>query len=190
MALRKTLGLAALVSAMAAQAEPPHLPDLVRDGNRWTITAFDDTSPVHTQLATQGLCFYFAGTVGTHQLYYWVSDTFPDWNGMASQEGDQVFMHGDYDNDVGHDGIEWQVVGASPRNLGAGHWKEWREDGQFGSTIGFGNASLQRVGKCKYDHPYAALDAYRAIGYPKNSAGNEIKLPLGGFEGLDINIAN
>lgn len=31
---------------------------------------------------------------GIHQRYEWWSDTFPDWDGIASQEGNEVLMHG------------------------------------------------------------------------------------------------
>lgn len=137
----------------AAQAAPPFQPDLITGGNRWTITFYDDSSPNHQQWATQGICFFSAGTVGTQQRYYWVSDTYPDWNGRAAQEGDQVFMHGDFQwpfgtRDGGHDGMEWQLVTVSPKDVGTGHWKEWVEDGKLGITIGFGNTRLERVGKC------------------------------------------
>lgn len=181
MSIYKTLGLASALTlaTITTQAATPHLPDLVSDGNRWTITAYVDASPGHIELATQGICFYFAGTIGTHQLYYWVSDTFPDWNGMATQEGDQVFMHGDYAEDVGHDGMEWQIVTSSPKSMGTGHWKEWREDGRFGNTIGFGNAKLQRVGRCEIDNPEEALEAYRNIDFPVDKDGNKITLPIG-----------
>lgn len=50
--------------------DPPYQPELAREGNRWTITAYDDASPFHQQWATQGICFCPAGTNGTHQLYY------------------------------------------------------------------------------------------------------------------------
>ncbi len=89
----------------SSPAAPTDDPDLTTGGNRWTITAYNDASPVHDQWATQGICFRFIGTVGTHNRYEWWSDTFPDWNGIATQEGDEIFMHGDYANDVGHDGI-------------------------------------------------------------------------------------
>jgi len=134
----------AFTTIAGAQAPLPS-PQLVNGGNLWTITAFDDASPVHTQLATQGICFEFVGVVGTQTRYRWRSTTFPDWNGRATQEGDQIFMHGDYAKDVGHDGMEWQI--ASNRS-GAGHWFEWREDGGYGITIGFANAEWQRVGAC------------------------------------------
>ena len=150
--------LACIGFISTTQAAPPHLPDLVQGGNRWTITAYDDSSTIHNQWATQGICFYYAGTRGTQQLYRWVSDTFPDWNGRAVQEGDQIFMHGDYANDVGHDGMQWDVVTSSPKNEGYGHWQEWREDGKLGRTIGFANAKLARVGQCKTKTADLAID--------------------------------
>ncbi|MBN1959924.1 MAG: hypothetical protein JW841_03180 [Deltaproteobacteria bacterium] len=139
----------ALVMLIASNAAAQAAPELVKYGNRWLITAYDDTSPVHQQHATQGLCFKYIGTVGTHMRYIWWSDTFHDWNGTASQEGDQIFMYGDYADDTGHDGMQWSIVTSSPNNIGAGHWREWREDGNFGKTIGFGNAKFERVGYCK-----------------------------------------
>jgi hypothetical protein len=155
----------ALVSvASVASAVPPHQPALVTGGNLWTITFYDDSSPNHTQWATQRICFFNAGVQGTHQRYSWVSISYPDWNGRATQEGDQVFMHGDFqwpfgNRDGGHDGMEWQLVttspggeaGAVPRGeIGTGHWKEWVEDGRLGITIGFGNTLFRRVGRCPY----------------------------------------
>ena len=136
-----------LVLSVTASAQPvvrPQ-PNLVQGGNRWLITFFRDSSPIHQPPATQGLCFIVIGQVGTHLRYRWYSDTFPDWNGIATQEGDQIFMHGDYAHDVGHDGMEWEIVTA---RAGSGHWKEWRENGGFGITIGFGNARFRRVGSC------------------------------------------
>lgn len=180
-----TLSVLALTTQSSVFADPPHRPDLVSDGNRWTITGYFDNSPNHTQAATQGLCFYPAGVSGTHQLYVWVSDTFPDWNGRAAQEGDQVFMHGDYASsygetkDGGHDSMAWEVVTMSPKNEGAGHWREWVEDGVFGRTIGFGNAKLQRVGKCKYDTAKEALEAGFNLEFPKDEQGNYLTNPHG-----------
>src|SRR3954454_6640587 len=137
--------LLAITFAVTASAQVLPSPQLVNGGNLWTITGFDCSSPFHSQWATQGICFDFVGVFGTQVRYRWRSTTFPDWNGRATQEGDQIFMHGDYAKDVGHDGMEWQI--ASNRS-GAGHWFEWREDGGYGITIGFANAEWQRVGAC------------------------------------------
>ena len=156
--------LALMAGASVASAVPPHQPQLVLGGNLWTITFFDDTSPIHTQWATQRICFFPAGVQGTHQRYAWVSISYPDWNGRATQEGDQIFMHGDFqwpfgNKDGGHDGMEWQLVTMSPfgqigviprGEVGTGHWKEWIEDGRLGITVGWGNTLLRRVGNCPF----------------------------------------
>ena len=152
-------------------------PDLVTAGNRWTITAFNDESPNHDQWATQGICFRSLGFFGTHQRYLWWSDTFPDWNGIASQEGNEVVMHGDYANDIGHDGIMWQVVTSTPRNVGAGHWVEWREDGKLGNTIGFANALLTRVGRCQI-----TLEDAKLLPVPLDITGRQLESPFGNVE--------
>ncbi len=167
-----------------AQAVPPHLPDLVSDGNRWTITFYDDSSPIHRQWTTQGICFFNDGVGGTHQRYSWASDTYPDWNGRATQEGDQVFMHGDFQwpfgiKDGGHDGMEWEILSGRPRNQGAGHWKEWVEDGKLGQTIGFGNARLERVGKCQFVSFSEALKKGFSLQQPFNEKGELLTNPMG-----------
>lgn len=186
--------LLSILLSSTAFAVPPHLPDLIQGGNRWTITFYDDSSPLHNQWATQGLCFYYAGTVGTHQRYIWVSDTYPDWNGRATQEGDQIFMHGDFqwpfgNIDGGHDGMEWEIVTRSRNNEGAGHWKEWVENGRLGITIGFGNAKLVRTGFCaiiagtdpKSVDPNVemALEKYRNIAPGQDDKGNMLTNPMG-----------
>jgi hypothetical protein len=154
-----------------AQAQQP---DLVSAGNRWTITAYNDESPLHDQWATQGICFRSLGMFGTHQRYEWWSDTFPDWNGIASQEGNEVVMHGDYADDVGHDSVMWNVVTSTPKNVGAGHWVEWREDGKLGRTIGFANALLTRVGRCSL-----TADQAKLLPYPVDATGKQIDSPFG-----------
>ena len=136
----------ALALAAPANAQPVvPSPELTQGGNLWSITAYDDASPAHTQLATQSICFQFVGVVGTQNRYRWRSTTFPNWNGIASQEGDQVFMHGDYDQNVGHDGIKWTI---DTSKTGSGHWTEWRENNAFGTTVVFANTTLQRTGTC------------------------------------------
>lgn len=183
------LALASIALAGSAQAVPPYSPDLVSGGNRWTITFYDDSSPAHNQWATQGICFYYAGTVGTHQRYVWVSDTYPDWNGRATQEGDQVFMHGDFQwpygqqRNGGHDGMEWDIVTVSKKNQGAGHWKEWVEDAAYGITIGFGNARFERVGQCQIITADEAIKIYAEIERPRDEQGRTLENPMGVFPG-------
>jgi hypothetical protein len=196
MNLKKKLSLSvttmALLGSASLLAQPPHYPDLVSDGNRWIITAYDDSSPVHTEWATQGICFYPVAFVGTHQRYVWVSDTYPDWNGRASQEGDQVFMYGDFrwpygqERDRGHDGIEWEITTESRINGGTGHWKEWIEDGRAGVTVGFANAKLRRVGKCDYDTLEQAFTAGQELELPRDESGNYIYRPMGASPEVEL----
>jgi hypothetical protein len=100
---------------------------------------------------------------------------------MATQEGDEITMHGDYAEDVGHDGMKWEIVTASAKNQGSGHWWEWREDGNFGNTIGFGNASLQRVGSCRV--PYAEA---RYLKLPLDVYGREMATPMGNLPQQEV----
>ncbi|MBI3776342.1 MAG: hypothetical protein HY273_12475 [Gammaproteobacteria bacterium] len=152
------VGMLCLSAAAAVNADP----NVYAGGNLWSITAYDDSSIVHTQWATQGICFLPPVMTGTHLRGNWYSTTFPDWNGVYSQEGDQVFMHGDYAKDVGHDGIDFEVITNSPRNLAGGHWFEWRENGGFGNTIGFANTKLERIGYCKVIQPADLVNLYVA----------------------------
>lgn len=180
------LGAMALICPPLTLAGTPYLPDLVQSGNRWTITFFDDTSAVHLQWATQGICFYNAGVVGTHQKYIWVSDTYPDWNGRASQEGDQIFMHGDFQwpfgtANGGHDGMTWELTTLKE---GSGHWHEWVEDNAYGNTIGFGNTKLTRVGTCNqtgFATSDVALKSGQQLDIPRSADGRALPNPMGIF---------
>ena len=135
---------AAVCYSSAAQAQPPYLADMVQGGNRWLLNAYDDTDTDHLPLATQGLCFKYAGFDGTHQRYTWYSDTFKGWQGTASQEGDQIFMHGVYSGGRGRDAIQVEIIIDAPRSGSAGHWQEWRDDSGYGQSIGFANARMIR----------------------------------------------
>ena len=193
-----TGALALSLLSTTAQASPPHRPDLTTGGNRWTITFYDDSSPAHNRWATQGICFYATSAVGTHQRYVWISDTYPDWNGVATQEGDQIDMHGDFQwpylqqKDGGHDGMSWDIVTNDRANQGSGHWHEWVENGSFGNTIGFGNAQLQRVGSCRFATAREAFSAYSSDAAEKEmqqinlrSSTGELISPMGiGLEKL------
>lgn len=150
--LKQTLSCAVVflggLVGSSAMAQPR--PNVVDGGTRWTITAYDDTSAGHVQMATQTLCFLPYGPAGTHIQGIWYSTSFPNWRGRYSQEGDRVLMHGDYANDVGHDGMVIELsFGTTPRDVGAGQWTEWRETGLNGTSIAFANTRLQRVGTCR-----------------------------------------
>jgi hypothetical protein len=139
--------LFSFVSEASAQIPKPNVFD---GGNRWLITAFDDSSSVHQEWATQGVCFLPYAVSGTQIQGIWYSDTYPGWSGRYSQEGDRVLMHGNWGNDVGSDGMVIELfAGTSPRDVGAGQWTEWFNAGTHGSTVGFLNTRLARVGKCR-----------------------------------------
>ena len=155
--------VAALTAAMLlclsplANAQPPYNPNLVDGGNKWIIDAYDDSDPNHVALASPGICFEFAGVVGTHQQYTWYSDTFIGWQGTARQEGDQIFMHGVYAKGEGRDAIQVRIIIDAPRHGAVGHWQEWRHNGAYGKTVGFSNARMIRNGNC-------TLTASQALG--------------------------
>lgn len=144
-----------LITSMTAYAHNP-LPDLVQGGNEWTVTFYDDSSEVHLEHGMllpipippenrQTLCFFRLGDIGTQSRGIWFSTTFHDWNGRWRQEGDQVFMTGDFGGDRGHDSMEWEHIATT--RMGAGHWREWLENGGFGRDIGYGNAKFVRTGR-------------------------------------------
>jgi hypothetical protein len=143
-----------------ATAQVPR-PNVFDGGNHWQVTCYNDPSAAHLQQATQGICFLPYAVVGQSIQGYWYGTNFPDWNGRYSQEGDQVRMHGDYDENDGHDGLEWEVVSA---RTGSGHWTEWRETPNPGRTITFCNANWTRTGSCGQTvPPPTAPDHVRAI---------------------------
>ena len=144
--------LGSLLFSGVALADPPK-PNVFDGGNKWRITFYNDPTGNHDQWATQEICFLPYAVVGTSIQGAWYSTSFPDWNGRYYQEGDEVKMTGDYAKDVGHDhmtllhttyDVEGQVRGMAFKD-----WTEWREDGAFGRIIGWGNAKLQRAGRCK-----------------------------------------
>lgn len=138
------------VSESSAQPRP----NVFDGGNLWQITAFDDSSPEHTEWATQEICFlpYIADATGIHGMWYSLS--FPDWNGRYRQEGDEVKMTGDYAKDIGHDHMTLYHTTWDSRKRTRGmafkDWTEWREDGASGRIIGWCNARMTRVGFHKY----------------------------------------
>jgi hypothetical protein len=148
----KITGLALFLSVVGlvaeANAQVPK-PNVFDGGNRWLITAFDDSSTVHQQWATQGICFLPYAVVGTHIRGVWYSDTFPNWRGRYSQEGDNLLMHGNWANFGGSDGMVIDLfAGTSPKDVGGGQWTEWWNFGTYGTTVVFANTRLSRVGKC------------------------------------------
>lgn len=146
------VALGSLLFAGVALANPPK-PNVFDGGNKWRITFYNDPTGNHAQWATQEICFLPYVIVGTSIQGVWYSTSFPDWNGRYYQEGDEVKMTGDYAKDVGHDHMTLQHttydVEGQVRGMAFKDWTEWREDGAYGNIIGWGNAKLERAGRCK-----------------------------------------
>ena len=150
--------LTALLGVMTTSvAAPPYQPDFVTGGNMWSFKAYDDASPDHTQLvAAQEICFEYAGISGNHQMYTWYSQTFPGWRGRAVQEGDQIFIHGDFAEGAGHSSIQMDTLVAPTINGSAGTWQEWRHDRTSGTTVNFAKTRALRQGDCTMSAKEAA----------------------------------
>lgn len=157
--MKKLLLLILLTSfSSAAFALPPYGPDMVRTpqgiANEWEITYYNDEDSglaggaSHTQWATQRLCYFYAGTVDSHQRYYVVSSTYPGWYGTATQEGDEVRTKLTFWNGDGNDEITFNLSTVGSKDRGMGHWDETVETwSTFGVTF-WGNTELRRVGRC------------------------------------------
>ena len=143
-ALLGAVALATFGFSVNGLAQPPYSADLVQGGSKWFLDAYDDADPDHVFMNTVGICFEYAGTVGSHQRYTWYSDTFRGWQGTASQEGDQIFMYGVYANGDGRDAMQLKIIIDTPRSGSVGHWQEWRDNGDYGTTVGFANARMIR----------------------------------------------
>ena len=159
--IKRTLTVITITTLFAgtslAVAAPPYQPDFVTGGNMWSFKAYDDASPDHTQLvAAQEICFEYAGISGNHQLYTWYSQTFPGWRGRAVQEGDQIFIHGDYADGAGHSSIQLETLVAPTINGSAGTWQEWRHDRANGTTVNFAKTRALRQGNCTMSEKEAA----------------------------------
>ena len=165
--VKLSVATALLATSSLSFAVAPYLPDFVKDGNKWSFKAYDDASPNHTQLvAAQVMCFEYAGISGNHQLYTWYSETFPGWSGNAVQEGDQIFIHGDYAEGAGHSSIQLDTLVAPTINGSAGTWQEWRHNGANGNTVNFAKTRALREGNCVLSARQAAKLTPLLVGDP------------------------
>lgn len=161
------LALAIFGIASVSFAVPPYQPDMVAGGNKWSFRAYNDAVPNHTELVSaQGICFEYAGLSGNHQLYTWYSDTFPGWSGTAVQNGDQIFLRGDYAKGAGHSSIQIETLVNPPIYGSAGYWQEWRHGGANGVTIGFATTRALREGDCTITAKQAAARTPLLTGDP------------------------
>lgn len=155
--IKTTLVVTTLLLSSIAYASPPYFPDFVNAGNKWSFKAYDDASPDHTTLvAAQDICFIYDGTSGNHQKYRWYSETFSGWSGRAVQEGDQIFIHGDFANGAGHSSIQLDTLVAPTIYGSAGTWQEWKHDSKNGVTISFAKTRALRQGNCDLSERQAA----------------------------------
>ena len=148
--------LSVMVFVSSVSAGPPK-PNVYDGGNKWKITFYNDSTGTHNQWATQEICFLPYTVKGSSIQGKWYSTSFPNWNGRYYQEGDEVKMTGDYAKDVGHDHMTFvhttrDVPGSVVRGMPFGDWTEWWENGRYGRIIGWGNAKLERTGRCRFPH--------------------------------------
>lgn len=169
------LGIAVSVLLSFAQspvfAIPPYSPDLtggMNQQNWWTIRIYDDSSPLHADPNIKlEVCFFKTGINGSHQQYDWVSigGSTVYLDGRAVQEGDQVFMHGDFPgtngiDDIGHAALQWQLTTdfTPGPDEGFGHAQGWSEvEGSLGTTLIFANIKSKRNGPCRHSTVKQAL---------------------------------
>lgn len=167
--LAKTAMLAGMLTiSSVAMAQPPYSPDMIKTGNMWSFKAYDDAAVDQNQLvAAQKICFEYAGVSGNHQLYTWYSATFAGWSGKAVQEGDKIYLHGDFAKGNGHSSIQMETLVEPPIHGSAGTWQEWRDDGQGGVTVSFAKTRALRTGNC-------TITAAEAAALPPLMAGNPV----------------
>ena len=131
--------------------DPPHNPNLYEPMNVWEMTSYLDRSSKHQQKIVQQICFTAPSLAAdTHWAYDWYS-SFKDWSGKARQEGDQIFMHGDYSENNGHTSLQWEIVTQSKnrehQTKGFGHCADWQNNkvGSLGNTMIFANVKFVRI---------------------------------------------
>jgi len=145
--LCKTLIAGSLaLGATTSYAYPTHAPDidstqvyppytnvskkLDQYGEIWTLKNFIDESPAHPNTNENiRICFTRIPDSGTHSKYKWHTIGGPwwmRWTGMASKEGDQVFMNGvrryAWQCSSNSDYMQWDLAS---KDLGTGHWRFW-----------------------------------------------------------------
>jgi hypothetical protein len=129
--IASSLALAATVS----YAQPPHEPEITSTnqklGEVWKLKSFTDNHVSHPD--NSGIirfCFIRTGSSGaTHSKYNWHVITPPwiQWNGVATKEGDQIFMNGvrrfSWNPTWSYpEYMQWDLASYS---LGTGHWRFW-----------------------------------------------------------------
>ncbi|TFH90173.1 hypothetical protein [Vibrio ouci] len=143
--LQTILGIT-LLFPPAALCVPPYHPDLTSIGNRWKVSMYSLEDGKNHGWKDHIVCFKKTRVEGSHQNYEWHSSGADVLVGYAAQEGDQVFMYAFANMGARpkFSRISWEL---SNKNLGAGHWVEWRfpHDTQLDH---FSKALFKRDGNC------------------------------------------
>jgi hypothetical protein len=177
-ALLATCGTVALTSVAFAQ---PPMPNVFDGGSMWQIIDYLDEANDHRQLATQNICFLPYAVVGNSIQGVWYSTTYNDWNGMYYQEGDELRMTGDFWDDTGHDHMTllhttFDVPG-EVKGLAFKDWDEWIEDGEYGKIGQWGNAKMERIGKCEIQKAAVAIEYSRQLPPRLTIKGDVARMP-------------
>ncbi len=211
------LGAGILAFSPMTYADPPHNPNLTapyvgtpalnKPGNVWRIHAFRDAHEDHapvflgSDVYFMDICAFYIGThydpAGpTHDKYGWYTiSSYPAvwWiytanYGIATKEGDQVFMHGSnsyYWNQY----MQWELVSF---DSGAGHWRAWHK-----THIRVFNITIERIGeKCDPRYPktpFFVLNVPNAnateIGVLNITNTGTATIPLGDLTGSMYDVA-
>ena len=116
----------------SALANPIHQPNLVDDqmlaneqGQSWGFELHNDAKLIHPHVYSGELCLQyqssFQNPLPSQDEYKWCLF---NWSGVATKEGDQVFMHSNDPNNQLFSGIQWSL---SSKDEGAGHWRYWQQ---------------------------------------------------------------
>ena len=148
----KLFAISTMLVGGSVLADPP-MPNVFDGGNKWRISYYDDAVDNHNGGNKQDICFLPYAVVDNSIQGHWYSMTFSDFNGSYYQEGDEVKMTGDFGDDRGHTHMTLQHttkdVPGKVRGIAFKDWTVWYEDGRYG-VAWWGNAMMQRVGKCKF----------------------------------------
>ena len=140
--------------ASTVTAQPP-MPNVAAGGNKWLITGYDDTTTDNQPRSSHIICFLpFNQNIGGRLIGKWYSLTFPDWNGNYYQVGDKLRMTGDFRTDIGGDSITLLHTANNANGqvnaMEFKDWTEWLGDYGYGVVFFWGNATMERIGKCNY----------------------------------------
>jgi len=140
-----------LVFPLAIAAPPMYSPVLTADtagkkGMVWEAKVYHDPHTTQHFLVPLKICFQYTGDqvnpfdtppiVSTQDKYTWCNKQF-GWKGVASKEGDQIFMNSNIKSSY-ISSVQWEI---SSKNEGAGHWRAWNNNQLFDLNVVFTRTS-------------------------------------------------